>query len=149
MPTCPSCDYDLSGIVCPADSVICPECSAQTTYIESITPPRWTPTLRHALRWLLAVPVIFSVLSWAWLYLGERLSGMVLFYLTSLGFALFLIVYTPLLMIMELHFRASNPSIRTRPKPLAVIAIILGCSAVSGSLLWLSIMDWVEAAANV
>jgi len=76
-PTCPACGYDLSGLVEPETSCICPECSTESDYKAAITPAPRRIAIGWLLLWLLIVPLILTGITWKLMhYTGIRFNNL-------------------------------------------------------------------------
>jgi len=149
-PTCPNCGYDLTGLIEPDSSAACPECNTQSTFAQAIYRKPKTPTIKRALIWLFLIPTIASFFSWALLYLGTRLEGAELvFFLFIIFFNIAIPIYAIVLLVQEWKSRLRIQAYYFRLPVTAAILIIILCAGLSELILWLSIMDWVEAIANV
>jgi len=148
-PTCPACNYDLTGLIDQGASATCPECNTNSTYGQATYRKPRTPTIKIALVFLLAIPSIYSLASWAIIrsatsLAGAELAGIMFFFLNA-----YLPVYTIVLFVVEYNSRQRHKPYNFRLSPLAVVLLILLCTGISELLLWMSFMEWVEAVANV
>ena len=148
-PTCPNCNYDLTGLINQGSSATCPECNTHTTYLQAIAPRVITPTLKHAIIWIFAIPSGWMALFWAQLNIGNSLDGAGLPYISGLILMLYLPIFSLALLIMEWRLRRRNSAKRLKPSFLKVALIVITCFAVSMTWNWIVFMDWVEGVASV
>ena len=148
-PTCPTCNYDLTGLINQGSSATCPECNTHTTYLQAIAPRVITPTLKHAIIWIFAIPSGWMTLYWAQLDIGDSLQSAGIPYFSGLILMLYLPILSLALLIMEWWFRIRMNANQLRPSFLWVALIIFTCFAVSMILNWVVFMDWVVAISNL
>jgi len=149
-PICPSCGYDLNGIVAPGAIADCPECGRTVSYLRALEPPKSPHTIRHTLIALLAVPSALAVFFWWSLYQpGDQLSIAVPVWFLSMASAPYLLIYAAVLLVREKRFRNRTTAFHhTIPFVGIVVIVIIACS-ISATLWWLNLSDWVETVANV
>ncbi len=148
-PTCPTCGYDLAGIIREDDTATCPECGTTSTNLQAMywKPP--TPTIKRALIFLLVVPSLISLGTWMMLYLGNRLQGAELTFICFAFLSLFLPIYTTVLLVQECQSRRRVQAYYFRLPVSVTVLVVLMCTAISELILWLGMMDWAEAIASV
>lgn len=148
-PTCPTCAYDLTGLIEQGSSATCPECNTDSTYAQATTPRICTPTLKHAIIWVLAIPSGWMTLFWAQLNIGNSLDGAMTPYISGLILMLYLPTFSLALLIMEWRRRRLCGAKRLKPSFLKVVLIVIACFAVSMTWNWVVFTDWVEGVASV
>ena len=148
-PTCLNCNYDLTGLIEQGSSAACPECNASTTFAQATAPKMYTPTLKQALVWILAVPSGLMIFANAWLFVGGRSVVAVLAMLPALVITLFLPIYTPILLYLEWQFRKSDQSHSLLPSFKMMALIILACFIISMSINLVFGIAWLETIIGV
>lgn len=148
-PTCPTCNYDLTGIIRDDNFATCPECGTTSTNLQAMYRKPPTPTIKRALIFLLVVPSLISLGTWAMLYLGNRLQGAELTFICFAFLNLFLPIYTTVLLVQEWRSRRRVQAYYFRLPVSVTVLVIFMCTAVSELFLWLGMMDWAEAIASV
>jgi predicted RNA-binding Zn-ribbon protein involved in translation (DUF1610 family) len=148
-PTCPSCGYDLSGLVEPHSSYTCPECSTETSYEKATTRKPPTQTIKLALIFVLAIPSAWGIFSWALLYLGAMLDGAELILILSPLCITSIPILSIVLLILDWKSRKRCGNHLFRIEFSAVAFVIICSAAISEMILLFSLADWAEAIASV
>lgn len=150
-PTCPTCGYDLSGIIHEDGTVTCPECDTDTTAeLASRVVSRWK-AVKRALIMLLAAPLAVCAYSYTiytkWEYGNDSLFeiGFV-----PLGLTFYYILIASLvLIILEWRARHKNKHRRITPSVWLCLAAIILPAAISIGACFLVMVPWAVAMASV
>lgn len=135
-PVCPSCGYDLYGILSPGASINCPECGMLSTYQQSLDANKPPATIKHAVLGVLVIPSFFGIpfclLLW---FTGKPLD---IFVLAPFIF-LYLLIYSGVLIFNEHKHRKKFPAHARRSSWAAILLPIFFCLSVSSGV-WLVVM---------
>lgn len=147
-PTCPSCGYDLSGLLEPGGSCTCPECSTKTTYETATTRKPPTPTVKIATIYILAIPSSWAVFSMALLFFGPRLSYSQLPFLLIPVFIAGIPILSTILLVLDRKSRKRCSAALFEHEYSGIIMFILTCTVISEALLLFGLYFWIGVISN-
>lgn len=137
-PVCSQCNYDLSGLIEPGDSCVCPECSKVTTHQLAMTRRKRPPTFRIALVWVLIFPCAWAVFTFLLFSYGAKRGGDV-FLIPSLLILLHIPITTPALCVIEWKSRKEHGSYMCRTSYLSFVSILAILATISFVILGFAI----------
>jgi hypothetical protein len=148
-PTCPTCGYDLVGIIAEEESVHCPECGRTVSYQHAIEHPKHPRTNLLAFVLILMLPSLWMLIFWAQLNLGDSLDGALVPYFSGLLLTLYLPIVSIVLLALDWSKRKRLEPKRARAGFAKTCLTVFAFLCIAMTWNCIVLMQWVEGVANV